>query len=123
MKFSQQRRIAAAVVAATAEKLPSEIRELARAVPVLLQDRPDESVLAEGFPADLLGLFSGTSYGEEVGQLAPEPPYIILYLNNLWDYAATDETVFRAEVRRTYLHELGHHLGWNEDQLAARGLD
>jgi predicted Zn-dependent protease with MMP-like domain len=31
--------------------------------------------------------------------------------------------VFRDEVRLTYLHELGHYLGWDEDELAARGLD
>ncbi|MEX2043899.1 MAG: metallopeptidase family protein, partial [Opitutus sp.] len=23
----------------------------------------------------------------------------------------------------TYLHELGHYLGWDEDELTARGLD
>jgi predicted Zn-dependent protease with MMP-like domain len=26
-------------------------------------------------------------------------------------------------VRVTYLHELGHFLGWDEEDLAARGLD
>jgi len=31
--------------------------------------------------------------------------------------------VFREEVERTYLHELGHYLGWDEDDVAARGLD
>ena len=30
---------------------------------------------------------------------------------------------FREETRLTYLHELGHYLGWGEDELAARGLD
>jgi predicted Zn-dependent protease with MMP-like domain len=26
-------------------------------------------------------------------------------------------------VRLTYLHELGHYFGWDEDQLTSRGLD
>jgi predicted Zn-dependent protease with MMP-like domain len=30
---------------------------------------------------------------------------------------------FRKEVRLTYLHELGHYLGWDEDQVAAHGLE
>jgi predicted Zn-dependent protease with MMP-like domain len=30
---------------------------------------------------------------------------------------------FRAEARLTFLHELGHYLGWDEDQVSARGLD
>ena len=47
----------------------------------------------------------------------------MLYLNNLWDFAEGDEAVFKAEVRLTYLHELGHYLGWDEDEVAARGLD
>ena len=34
-----------------------------------------------------------------------------------------DVDVFREEVRLTYLHELGHYLGWDEDELTARGLD
>ena len=123
MKFSQRRRIASAVVAATQQTLPPEIRELAAAVPVLLPDEPDASVLAEGFEADLLGLFGGTPHGAEVIASQTEPPHILLYLRNLWDYAEADESAFRTEVRRTYLHELGHYLGWNEDQLTARGLD
>jgi len=42
---------------------------------------------------------------------------------NLWDFAEGDAEAFREEVRLTYLHELGHFLGWDEDQVAARGLD
>jgi predicted Zn-dependent protease with MMP-like domain len=26
-------------------------------------------------------------------------------------------------VRLTYLHELGHYLGWDEDEIAERGLE
>jgi predicted Zn-dependent protease with MMP-like domain len=123
LKFSSLARIASSVVTATREKLPPEIRELARAVPVVHQRTPDESVLAEGFEPGLLGLFTGAPHGAESDQVQPEPPHILLYLTNLWDYAEEDESVFRVEVRLTYLHELGHYLGWNEDQIADRGLD
>jgi len=46
-----------------------------------------------------------------------------LFLENLWDFADGDHKVFCDEVRITYLHELGHFLGWDEDDLAARELD
>jgi predicted Zn-dependent protease with MMP-like domain len=36
---------------------------------------------------------------------------------------AGDAATFREEVRRTYLHELGHYLGLDEDDLADRDLD
>ena len=51
------------------------------------------------------------------------PPQIILYLENIWDYSDGNLTSYRREVRQTYLHELGHYFGWDEDELTARGLD
>ena len=47
----------------------------------------------------------------------------MLYLESLWDFAEGDAEIFRDEVRITYLHELGHYLGWGEDEVAARGLE
>jgi predicted Zn-dependent protease with MMP-like domain len=31
-------------------------------------------------------------------------------------------TLFLHEVEITYLHELGHYFGWDEDQIANAGL-
>jgi predicted Zn-dependent protease with MMP-like domain len=115
--------LAAATVAATQRKLPPEIRPLAEAVPVHYEAGPDASVLAEGFEPDILGLFTGNPHGTEFSRDDPAPPQILLYLESLWDLADGDVAEFRAEVRLTYLHELGHYLGWDEDELAARGLD
>ena len=123
MKFSRLTELAAATVGATQRKLPAEIRPLARAVPVHYEVGPDASVLAEGFEPDLLGLFTGSPHGTEFSHDQPAPPQILLYLENLWDYAGEDVAAFREETRLTYLHELGHYLGWGEDELAARGLD
>jgi predicted Zn-dependent protease with MMP-like domain len=115
--------LAARVVASELGRLPAPVRALAEHVPVHLLARPPAHVLAEGFPDDLLGLFEGAAYGEELALDQPMPPQISLYLDNLWDFAAADEGAFRKEVRVTYLHELGHYLGWDEAELAARGLD
>ena len=123
MKSSRLTEIAAATVGATQRRLPADLRPLARAVPVHYQAGPDASVLAEGFEPDLLGLFTGNPHGTEYSHDQPAPPQILLYVANLWDLAEEDVEVFREEVRLTYLHELGHYLGWDEDDLAARGLD
>jgi predicted Zn-dependent protease with MMP-like domain len=123
MKRSRLAAIAAATVGATQRRLPPEIRPLARAVPVHYEAGPDASVLAEGFEPDLLGLFTGNPHGTEFSHDQPAPPQILLYLENLWDYAEEDVAAFREETRLTYLHELGHYLGWDEDELTARGLD
>jgi predicted Zn-dependent protease with MMP-like domain len=123
MRESRLAQIAADTVAATQRRLPPDIRAAARSVPVCLERAPDEEVLAEGFEPDLLGLFSGSPFGTELSGADLRPPRIILYTANLWDFAEEDVEAYREEVRLTYLHELGHFLGWDEDQIAARGLD
>ena len=114
---------AADTVGAAQRQLPRELRALARDVPVHYQARPADDVLAEGFEPDILGLFSGSPHGMELSHDNPAPPQIILYLDSLWEFAEGDPDIFRDEVRLTYLHELGHYFGWDEDELAARGLD
>lgn len=123
MNLNELTLIAEEVVTATQRKLPSEIRPLARNVPVHYQPVPDDDVLSEGFPEDILGLFTGSPHGMELESANPELPQIVLYLENVWDFAEDDLAAFRAEIRLTYLHELGHYLGWDEDELTARGLD
>lgn len=123
MDFDRLLSVAAPVVGAAQRQLPAEIRPLARAVAVHYERTPAPDVLAQGFEPDILGLFTGSAHGTELAQDNPLPPQILLYLENLWDFAEGDEEVFRDEVRLTYLHELGHFLGWDEDELTARGLD
>jgi predicted Zn-dependent protease with MMP-like domain len=123
MKGSRLARIASEAVAATQRELPAEIREVARSVPVHFEAAPAADVLAEGFEPDLLGLFTGSPHGEAPSADDGAPAQIHIYTANLWDFAGEDVGAFRDEVRLTYLHELGHFLGWDEDQIAARGLD
>ena len=123
MKFSKLVELAAGAVGGAQRKLPPEIRPLARAVPVHYEARPAPDLIAEGFEPDILGLFTGNPHGTEISHDDPAPPQILLYLESLWDYAGEDVEAFRDEVRLTYLHELGHYLGWSEDELTARGLD
>lgn len=115
--------IAAQSVGAAQRQLPPEIRPLAREVAVHYERTPDAELLGQGFEPDILGLFTGNPHGTELTQDNPVPPQILLYLDSLWEFAEQDEDVFREEVRVTYLHELGHYLGWDEDELSARGLE
>jgi predicted Zn-dependent protease with MMP-like domain len=123
VRGSRLARIASDAVAGALQELPPEIREAAKGVPVIIEATPDDDVLAGGFEPDLLGLFTGSPLGTEFSGEAPEPPRIFLYTANLWDYAEQDVGVYRKEARLTFLHELGHFLGWDEGQIAARGLD
>jgi len=116
--------LARQVVTAVQHRLPADVRAVVTAVPVCFEPRPNPALLAEGWETDILGLFVGHEHGGELrGDGAPLPPQILLFLENLWDYAEGDAAVYRDEVRLTYLHELGHYLGWDEDEIARRGLD
>ena len=115
--------IAADTVGAAQRQLPPEIRALARNVAVHYERAPADEILAEGFEPDILGLFTGSPHGTELAPDNPAPPQILLYLESLWDFAEEEVDAFRDEVRLTYLHELGHFLGWDEDQVSARGLE
>jgi predicted Zn-dependent protease with MMP-like domain len=123
MKLSRLTALASRVVAATQAGLPAPIRDLAGRVPVHFEAVPSEDITLEGFEPDILGLFSGAAQGDDPGADNIIPAQISLYLENIWDYAEGDPRVFQEEVRLTYLHELGHFLGWDEEDLTARGLD
>ena len=116
--------LSAAEVVETAQRgLPPALRPLAATVPVHFEALPDAELIAAGFEPDILGLFTGSPHGADLHEDQPMPAEIILFLENLWDFAEGDPSVFADEVRITYLHELGHFLGWDEEDLAARELD
>ncbi len=124
MEFAQLSHVARQVVTAAQRRLPPEIRPLAEAVPVCFEPWPNDAILEEGWEPDILGLFVGHEHGgEHHPDSAPLPPQILLFLENIWDYAEGDEALYRDEVRLTYLHELGHYLGWDEEEVARRGLE
>jgi predicted Zn-dependent protease with MMP-like domain len=122
MSFAQLITRAEQVVARTQGKLPAEIRDLAKSLPVSYHDWPDDEVLGDDFEPDVLGLFVGNHHGIDAGNDNAVPPQIFLFLENIYDEAEGDSERFDEEVRITYLHELGHYLGWDEDEVEARGL-
>jgi predicted Zn-dependent protease with MMP-like domain len=99
------------VVAATIAELPIEIRSEAAQVPCLFERYCDED-------PEILGLYGHFT----PGTLSEANGPIILYLLAIEEYCLDEDADFAAEVRTTFLHELGHHFGWDEDDLEIRGL-
>ena len=120
-KIKKLEKLAADEVDAVLAALPAPLIDPARQVPVLFERLPDRELQKSGIEADTLGLFTGPELAHEGDE--PMPPQIILFLENLWDEAEGNESTFRNEVRITYLHELGHYLGLDEDDLFERGLE
>ena len=121
VNWKKLRALALTEVEVTLAALPAPLRERAAKLPVTFERVPNAGLQADGIEADTLGLFTGAEFADE--GMVPLPPQIILLLENLWDFAGGDEKIFREEVHTTYLHELGHYLGLDEDELTERGLE
>ena len=107
---------------ATLAALPEPLRERAKQLPVTFEPRPNRGLQADGVEPDTLGLFTGPEFENQEVTSSPLPPQIILFLYNIWDQAEANEEAFRQEVHTTFLHELGHYLGLDEEGLMERGL-
>ena len=123
MDWNDLQNLALAEVEATIAALPAPLRVRAEALPVRLERSPGPEQLSDGIEPDTLGLFLGPEFAEEEQASLPFPPQIVLFLENLWEMACGNKTIFREEVRTTLLHELGHYLGLDEDGLIERGLE
>jgi predicted Zn-dependent protease with MMP-like domain len=113
--------VAAREIEATLKELPAPLRSRAEKLPVTFEPRPNTGLQRDGIAPDTLGLFTGAEFVDE--ETVSMPPQIILFLANIREFAEGDEERFCDEVRTTFLHELGHYLGLNEDDLTERGLE
>ena len=114
--------LAQAEVEETIASLPEDLRTRAQVLPVTYEPRPGRALVRDGIEPDTLGLFVGPDFASEEHPGAVLPPQILLFLENIREMVEADEEAFREEVRTTLLHELGHYLGLDEDDLENRGL-
>jgi len=115
------RGLALAKIEVTLAALPKPLCEQAQKLPVTFERVPNAGLQADGIDADALGLFTGSEFADDGGTVLP--PQMILFLENLWVFAEANEEVFCEQVQITFLHELGHFFGLDEDDLTERGLD
>lgn len=120
--MSRWRTMAEEVVTGVMRRLPADLREQAEGLPVTYEARPGRDLLDEGIEPDTMGLFVGPAFEDELSVGADVPSQIILFLEVIREEAEGDEAAFRREVRTTYLHELGHYLGLDEEGLEDREL-
>ena len=57
-----------------------------------------------------------------LGSYCRSAQLIELYLKVIYEYCVEKSVGFERQVEMTYLHELGHHLGLEEQSLLDRGL-
>jgi predicted Zn-dependent protease with MMP-like domain len=103
------------------DSLPDKYRGVLKNVAVVVEAEPARDVLKSldlESEDDLLGLYSGTSVGNESffdpgGHL---PAKITIYRGPILRLCRTTEEVIQ-EVRDTVVHEIGHHFGLDDDEM------
>ena len=108
-------------VEAVVRDLPAEVKAALESCVISFEMTPVAYAWDDELDGDELGVFEGASLLEEAS--SADVPRIRLFLANLWEWVEEDEQDYREEVTTTFLHELGHFLGWEEDDLTERGLD
>ena len=110
-----------ALVEQALAELPPAYARLARDVSVVVEEEPPPEILEDlelDSADDLLGLYQGLSPAHESffqsgGQ---QPPRIAIYRGPILRLCETAEDV-RREVRDTVVHELGHHVGLDDEEM------
>lgn len=93
--------------------LPPEFQRHLENVEVAVEDVPSRSLLRDDVGHDTLGLYQGDSIQSSDWGF---PDRILLFRRNLENISPDRETLVK-EIRATVLHEVGHHLGMDEDHL------
>ncbi|MDO8689081.1 MAG: metallopeptidase family protein [Dehalococcoidia bacterium] len=102
-------------------RLPGPIRDRLSNVALVVEEEPTPAQLAEagvGPGSTLLGLYTGIPLTERTtnyGMVLPDR--IIIFRRPILEMCRTEEELMD-QVRRTVLHEIGHHFGLNEAELA-----
>ncbi|MET4209243.1 metallopeptidase family protein [Bradyrhizobium sp. LA2.1] len=105
------------------ERLPAEFRGLCEGVILRVDDFPTEEVMDEmecESEFDLLGLFQGVGLPQQsLGDVARLPNMVWLYRRPILDYWAEHDESLGHIVRHVLIHEIGHHFGLSDDDMAA----
>ena len=101
--------------------LPPPFAKLMESIAVVVEEEPPEEVLQDldlEDEGDLLGLYQGQSLAADSFFRAggEQPPQISIYRGPILRLCESPEEVVQ-EVYDTVVHELGHHVGLDDDEM------
>jgi predicted Zn-dependent protease with MMP-like domain len=105
-----------ALVAQALDDLPAEVAERMDNVAVVVEEWPRTE-------DDLLGLYEGINRLERAsGYHLATPDRITLFWRPILDeVGSSDPEAIRKEVRKTIIHEVAHHFGFDDAELERLG--
>jgi predicted Zn-dependent protease with MMP-like domain len=114
----------AALAQAAFDALPEQFRRLTGQVLFRVEDFAEDAVLADlGIedPFGLTGLYQGVDLAHRsVFDPAPETAVVVLYRRPILDeWAARGDVALEDLVAHVLVHEIGHHFGLSDHDIAA----
>lgn len=110
-----------AIVVEALEAIPEKFKRKMENVEITVQDGPDEKMKIRGRTRDsshVLGLYQGIPLPKRgIYYSAVLPDKIILYQRAIQSISGNREHIKRT-VREVIVHEIGHHFGLSENELA-----
>ncbi len=115
------------LAAAAFRRLPQRFRQLCGNLVIRVEDFPADDVIEEmGLESefDLLGLFHGVGLPFQSESAPVKMPNLIwLYRRPILDYWAEHDETLGKIVTHVLLHEIGHHFGFSDEDIAAIEAD
>jgi predicted Zn-dependent protease with MMP-like domain len=113
-----------ALAHAALKRLPPEFQVHLHGVAILVEEFADEEVLADlgiDDPFELTGLYEGVPLGEKsVSDSGVLPDRIRLFRRPILDeWIAREEETLEHLVHHVLVHEVGHHFGLSDEDIAA----
>lgn len=102
------------------DSIPPEFDPYMDNVVVDIEDAPTRKVLQTvglNHPHELLGYYAGIPLtARSVEHIVRLPDHIIIYKRNIERICRSEDEIVE-QVRKTVLHEVGHHFGMDEEAL------
>jgi predicted Zn-dependent protease with MMP-like domain len=103
--------------------LPDAVRANCTTLIVRVEEEADEETLAAmeiDNPYELTGLYDGVPLTEKsVADPVPRTDVVWLYRRAiLWEWVERGDVTLEELVTHVLVHEIAHHLGWTDDEIA-----
>jgi len=101
-------------------ELPKEITSKLENVDVVIDDVASSSqLIGTGLEnnLELLGLYEGIPLNDRYGYDLVLPDKITIFQKSVESICITEEDL-KSEIKATIMHEIGHHFGLSEEELA-----